>query len=194
MLRCMNKLGSSDSLLRRIGACVPVALFFTLTCISSGGGSAQTPKREVVVPASLPDVTKNTEFGPVAAEALVSMRKRAAELNITGVAVVAYFEGDRIEGWDSRMAVVGRMKDEPSATGKGNNLIGIAYSKAAEMADTLKDSGSQVRPPLTGEFGWSGGVIVRGRRGYLIAAFSGGKSEDDVKVSQAGAETLSGKL
>ncbi|MGC0775110.1 MAG: hypothetical protein WB543_19400, partial [Candidatus Acidiferrum sp.] len=80
--------------------------------------------------------------------------------------------------------------DEPSQTDKGANLLGIAYAKAAEMADTLKDSGSQVRPPMTGEFGWTGGVIVRGKSGYLIAAFSGGKSEDDVQVSRAGVAEL----
>jgi hypothetical protein len=33
-------------------------------------------------------------------------------------------------------------------------------------------------------------VIVRGKWGYLIAAFSGGKSEDDVKVSRAGLAQL----
>ena len=31
------------------------------------------------------------------------------------------------------MAVVGRMKDEPSQSDKGANLLGIAYAKAAEM-------------------------------------------------------------
>ncbi len=92
------------------------------------------------------------------------------------------------------MMVVGRMKDNPSATDKGSNLLAIAYAKAAEMADTLKDSGSQVRPAMTGEVGWTGGVIARGKTGYLIAAFSGGKSEDDVKVSQAGVEVLKSKL
>ena len=129
-------------------------------------------------------------FDSLADSALLAMRKRAEELGIGGVAVVAYFEGDRIQSWSSKMAVVGRMKDEPSQSDKGANLLGIAYAKAAEMADTLKDSGSQVRPAMTGEFGWNGGVIVRGRNGYLIAAFSGGKSEDDVKVSRSGIAQL----
>jgi hypothetical protein len=55
-----------------------------------------------------------------------------------------------------------------------------------KSCSALKDSGNQVRPPMTGEFGWKGGVIVRGKNGYLIAAFSDGNSEDDVKVSTAG--------
>ncbi len=130
-------------------------------------------------------------FDGLANSALMAMKKRAEELGIGGVAVVAYFPGDKIQYWSSKMLVVGRMRDEPSDTSKGANLIGIAYAKAVEMADTLKDSGSQVRPPMTGEFGWQGGVIIRGKNGYLIAAFSGGKSEDDVKVSRAGVEQLS---
>ena len=133
-------------------------------------------------------------FDEAANAALLGMRQRAAELGISGVAVVACFEGDSIQSWSSKMIVVGRMKDNPSPTDKGSNLLAIAYAKAAEMADTLKDSGSQVRPPMTGEVGWTGGVILRGKTGYLIAAFSGGKSEDDVKVSRAGAEVLKSRL
>jgi len=129
-------------------------------------------------------------FDGLANSALAAMKKRADELGIGGVAVVAYFPGDKIQYWSSKMLVIGRMRDEPSDTNKGANLIGIAYAKAVEMADTLKDSGSQVRPPMTGELGWQGGVIVRGKNGYLIAAFSGGKSEDDVKISTAGVEEL----
>jgi uncharacterized protein len=129
-------------------------------------------------------------FNALAVSALAAMRARAGELGIGGVAVVAYFDGDKIQSWSSKMLVVGRMRDDPSQTEKGANLLGIAYAKAAEMADTLKDSGTSGRPPMTGEFGWNGGVIVRGKWGYLIAAFSGGKSEDDVKVSRAGLAQL----
>ena len=118
------------------------------------------------------------------------MKARAEDLKIGGVAVLAYFEGDKIESWTSKMLVVGHMKDQPTATDKGNNLLAIAYAKAAEMADTLRNSGSNTRPPMTGEFGWEGGVIIHVRTGYLIAAFSGGKSEDDVAVSRAGAAKL----
>lgn len=129
-------------------------------------------------------------FDQTAPAALQAMKARAEELKIGGVAVVAYFEGDRIQSWSSKMLVVGRMKDDPTATDKGANLLGIAYAKAAEMADTLKDSGSKVRPPMTGEFGWEGGVIVRVKTGYVIAAFSGGKAEDDLATSRAGAAKI----
>jgi len=144
--------------------------------------------------APAPAADADSRFNAAAGPALAAMRRRAGELNITGVAVVAYFEGDDIQSWSSKMLVVGKRKDPATTTDKGNNLIGIVYAKAAEMADTLKDSGSHVRPPMTGEFGWEGGVIVRGRTGWCIAAFSGGKSEDDVQVSRAGATALAGGL
>ena len=126
------------------------------------------------------------KFDALATRAIAAMRARAAQLNITGVAVVSYAPGDTVQGWLSKMAVVGRMKDAPTATTKGNNLIGIAYAKSAEMADTLQNSGTASRPPMTGEFGWQGGVTGQGKTGRIIVAFSGGKSEDDVQVSRAG--------
>ncbi|MGA2807739.1 MAG: hypothetical protein ABSE87_06360 [Terracidiphilus sp.] len=134
------------------------------------------------------------KFDVLANAALDAMKKRAAELKVTGVAVVSYAQGDSIQGWTSKMAVVGRMKDVPSATEKGNNLLGIAYAKSAEMAETLENSGTAKRPPMTGEFGWQGGVIQRTKTGYVIVAFSGGKSEDDVQVSQAGLAVLKSAL
>ena len=133
-------------------------------------------------------------FEDAADKALAAMKQRAAELDVKGVAVVAYAEGDSTTSWSSRMTVVGALKTAPSQNDRGANLLAIAYSKAAEMADTLKASGSGVRPALTGEVGWQGGVVARGKSGILIAAFSGGKSEDDVKISKAGLEILSGKL
>lgn len=136
--------------------------------------------------ASAPKPPSAKKFDDLAKSALDAMKKRAAELNVTGVAVVSYAQGDTIQGWTSRMAVVGRMKDDPTATSKGNNLLGIAYAKSAEMAETLQDSGTAKRPPMTGEFGWQGGVVAPVKSGHLIVAFSGGKSEDDVQVSKAG--------
>ena len=134
------------------------------------------------------------KFDALANAALEAMKQRAAELKVTGVAVVSYAQGDTIQGWTSKMAVVGRMKDPQTATEKGNNLLGIAYAKSAEIADTLQNSGTAKRPPMTGEFGWQGGVMARTKTGYAIVAFSGGKSEDDVQVSQAGQEVLKGAL
>jgi hypothetical protein len=166
-----------------------LALFIAaITVPLASGQTVQTEPRSPIAS------TATARFDANVAAALLAMQTRAAELKITGVAVLAYFEGDKPQSWDSRMLVVGRMKDEPKGAEKGNNLLGIAYAKASEMADTLKDSGSQARPPMTGEFGWQGGVIVSCSSGYLIAAFSGGKSEEDVLVSRAGAEALAPKM
>jgi len=123
-------------------------------------------------------------------KALLAMKKRAEELHIKGVALVAFAPGDSVQSWSSKMLVVGHLKNSPARDKKGDNLLGIAYSKAAEMADTLKDSGSGIRPPMTGEYGWQGGMVARGKTGILIAAFSGGSSEDDVKASRAGLAVL----
>jgi hypothetical protein len=118
-------------------------------------------------------------------QALQVMQQKAAVLNIQGVAVVSFAPGDKVAAWSSKMAVVGRMTD-PKASANGNNLLGIAYAKSAEMADTLQNSGTVKRPPMTGEFGWQGGAIAEAAGGHIIVAFSGGKSEDDLQVSQAG--------
>ena len=140
------------------------------------------------------DIKPARSFDEVADSALAAMAKRAQELKIHGAAVVAFIEGDLTQSWSSKMVVVGSMKDAPTEKGRGNNLLAIAYSKAAEMAETLKDSGHAGRPPMTGETGWQGGLIKKGKTGYLIAAFSGGPSESDLKVSQAGLEVLAEKL
>jgi len=170
-----------------------LALILCAFCVSPNLSSAQSPSRAVVAApnTSASDVrVTSAGFDASAGAALQAMKVKAEELKIGGAAVLAYFDGDKIESWSSKMLVVGRMKDDPTATDKGSNLLAIAYAKAAEMADTLKDSGSKVRPPMTGEFGWEGGVIVRVKTGYIIAAFSGGKSEDDVAVSRAGASKI----
>jgi hypothetical protein len=123
------------------------------------------------------------------AQTIAVMKAKAAELNIQGVAVVSFAPGETVEGWTSKMAVVGRLTD-PKASANGNNLLGIAYAKSAEMASTLQDSGTAKRAPMTGEFGWQGGVILQVKGGWVVVAFSGGKSEDDVQVSKAGLEVM----
>ncbi len=133
-------------------------------------------------------------FQKIAGKALQAMVLRAEELKIQGVAVIAYAEGEPVKSWIFRMAVVGSLKKEPSGNNKGANLLGIAYAKAAEMAETLRNSGSGIRPPMTGELGWKGGLDVKGNTGYLIAACSGGRSEEGLQASQAGLDALAGKL
>lgn len=150
-----------------------IAIAFSLTATSLPAASPVNPKK----------------LDALESQAIEVMKQKADELKISGVAVVSYSPGDTVQGWTSKMAVVGRITD-PKASEKGNNLLGIAYAKSAEMAVTLLDSGTAKRPPMTGEFGWQGGVILKGKAGYIVVAFSGGKSEDDVQVSKAGLEIL----
>ncbi len=156
------------------------------------GGAVSSNGSVRVTIASEPGSAKS--FDATADAALAAMKKRAAELKITGVGVVAYAEGDAIQSWSSKMVVMGRMKEAPSAGNTGFNLLGVAYAKSAEMADTLQNSGTATRAPMAGEVGWQGGVIAHAKTGYVIAAFSGGKSEEDAEVSKAGLEVLKGAL
>jgi hypothetical protein len=131
------------------------------------------------------------QFHRVADSTLSAMRQHAESIGVKGVALIAFFNGDNIASWISEMAVVGTFKRDPTPTADtGMNLLAVAYSKAAEMADTLKDSGSKIRPPMTGEFGWPGGVIVHDSGGYLLIAFSGGKQDQDVSIARAGKASL----
>ena len=112
-------------------------------------------------------------FDRLADSALMAMTKRAEELKIKGAAVVAYIEGETTKSWSSKMVVVGAMKNAPTEKDRGVNLLAVAYAKAAEMADTLKDSGHAGRAPMTGETGWQGGLIKQAKTGYVLAAFGG---------------------
>lgn len=163
-------------------------VLFLTALVSPALGVAQTS------PDAAQTATAPSRFDVVADAALAAMKATAQKMGVGGVAVVAYFEGDTIQSWSSKMTVLGRYKDAPTATDKGSNLLAIAYAKAAEMADTLKNSGSGVRPPMTGEFGWNGGVITRSKTGYVLAAFSGGKSDDDAEISREGLSQLKAGL
>lgn len=134
------------------------------------------------------------DFNAIADKALAAMKQRAEELKINGVAVVAYSTSDPVMEWTSKMVAVGSITSTATTNAAAENRLAIAYTKAAEMASTLKDSGSHSRPNLRGENGWQGGVVTKGKTGILIAAFSGGVSSDDVKVSRAGLEILSAGL
>jgi hypothetical protein len=142
----------------------------------------------------MPKQIKNAKVKPgfdeAADAALLAMKRRAKKIGIRGVAVVAWSESKRVKSWTSKMLVVDSMSGYSKKDPDGANYLGIAYTKAAEMADTFKHSGSGVRPPMKGEYGWRGGLVKQGKTGVLIASFSGGPSADDVKVSRAGLAVL----
>jgi hypothetical protein len=117
--------------------------------------------------------------------ALELMEKKAREISIIGVAIVGYIPGDKTSTWVTKMKVVDVLANAKS------NYLAIAYSKAAEMASTLQNSGiDKSRPILSGEFGYQGGLIRKIEGGYIIVVFSGGTSEQDLQVSEVGLNAL----
>ncbi|MDX2187184.1 MAG: hypothetical protein SFV32_09645 [Opitutaceae bacterium] len=123
------------------------------------------------------------------ARGIAAMRAEAEARHLNGVAVIAFFEGDSPKGWVSHMAVVGSLRNSPPAGDQVANLLAIAYQKAGESADSLKDSGKAGRKLLVGETGWGGSRIKPAPGGHWVAAFSGGKDSDDQLVSDAGIES-----
>jgi uncharacterized protein GlcG (DUF336 family) len=126
----------------------------------------------------------------IAAEKMITeMEKHARKLGVRGVILVASMD-DTGFSWLSRMKAVDAIKvisdnPEPQAY-PGYNFIGIAYSKAAEMADTKLNSGSKIRPAFQGEFGYKGGVIKKINSGFILTVFSGATGEQDFEIAQAG--------
>ncbi len=147
----------------------------------------------VPVNAKTPKAVSAKRFDLAAQAALTAMKARAADLKIQGVAVVTFAPGDAVGGWMSEMAVIGQFT-RTSSEDPGNNLLGIAYAKAAEAANTLKDSGTSSQKPMTGEFGWKGGVVAKTASGIIIVAFSGGKQSEDVVTAKAGLDVLKDRL
>ena len=112
------------------------------------------------------------------------IEQSAQSLLIKGVAFIAFIPGDTTLSWISKIKVIGAL------TGGNVNYLAIACSKASEMASTLKNSGSGVRVPMVGEFGYKGGVIKKVSGGYILAVFSGGTSDQDVEVANNGLDLL----
>ena len=117
-------------------------------------------------------------------KSLAVIEEAARKLQIKGTAVVAFIPGEKTENWTSKMKVIGFF------TNGDSNTLGVAYTKAAEMADTFKDSGSGIRKPLTGEYGWQGGAIRKVEGGYILATFSGASGEQDYAVATEGLNWL----
>jgi hypothetical protein len=129
------------------------------------------------------------EFQSTAAKIISEMENHARILGVKGVIVVASMDNSGLS-WVSQMKAVDTIKVLDGSPEKsqypGYNFIGVAYSKAAEMADTKLNSGSKVRPAYQGEFGYQGGVIKKVQTGYILTVFSGATSEQDLEIAKAG--------
>jgi hypothetical protein len=128
-------------------------------------------------------------FQIAAAKMIIEMENHARKLGVKGVIVVASMDNSGLS-WVSQMKAVDTIKVLDGSPEKsqypGYNFIGVAYSKAAEMADTKLNSGSKVRPAYQGEFGYQGGVIKKVQTGYVLTVFSGATSEQDLEIAKAG--------
>lgn len=111
------------------------------------------------------------------------------ESGVKGVILVASMD-DTGFSWVSQMKAVDTIKvisENPEQHEyPGYNFIGIAYSKAAEMADTKLNSGSKLRSAFQGEFGYQGGLIKKVQLGFILTVFSGASSEQDLEIAQVG--------
>ena len=128
-------------------------------------------------------------FQVVAGKMIAAMEHHARKLGVKGVIVVASMDAAGFS-WTSQMKTVDTMKDVPENPAKdayqGTNFIAVAYSKAAEMADTKIDSGSKVRPVYQGEFGYQGGAIKKIQSGFVVTVFSGATGEQDFEIATVG--------
>jgi len=112
------------------------------------------------------------------AKILERMSAKASEMNLRGTSAAGYF--------DANKTLISQAKDCGKMFENNFNSLAVAFSKIAEMCDTLKNSGSQVRPPYKGEFGWVGGAIKQVGAIYYVAAFSGAKGEEDLAIAEYG--------
>lgn len=129
------------------------------------------------------------DFQAVTGKMITEMENHARILGVKGVIVVASMD-DAGFSWVSQMKAVDAIKvtHENPAKEKypGHNFIGIAYSKAAEMADIKLDSGSKLRPAFEGEFGYKGGMIKKIQSGFILTVFSGATGEQDLEIAKVG--------
>jgi rhamnogalacturonyl hydrolase YesR len=123
-------------------------------------------------------------FLEYADRSLSIMEEAAREMSVQGVAVVAFIPQDSSGSWISKMKVAGALTNESA------NFLAVAYSKAAEMADTHQNSGLREGEPMHGEFGYQGGVIEQVAAGYILAVFSGATGEQDTEIAMKGVAAL----
>ncbi len=152
---------------------VLLILTFTVGIFHNASGQTKTEKHDMKT------------FLEHSDECLDRMVNAANEMSVKGACVIAFIPGDVSVSWISKMKIAGALQNGSA------NFLGIAYTKAAEMADTFKDSGSGVREPLHGEFGYQGGAIMKIGSGYILAVFSGASGEQDFEIAKTGLDCLS---
>jgi len=126
--------------------------------------------------------------------AVLEIGKRAKELGITGVAV-ALIRGMESKIFTPTFLVVEKPWRDPDPSrgedDSGFNYLAVAWSKIAQMLDTLSMSGPvRGRRPKLGEFDLPGGWVSFRNDFMLLASFSGSTSQQDIKVARPGLQVL----
>ena len=96
-------------------------------------------------------------FDRASGKILDEMCRVADDNNMQGAAVLAFIPSIPAKSWRSRAQAATSF-----ITGGKSNVLAIAYAKAAQMADTLRNSGDLVRPRLRGEYNYQGGALFAG--------------------------------
>jgi len=123
-----------------------------------------------------------------------AMAEEVKKQGISGTAVAAYLEDAETIDWQLCIHVFGKMEIPPRDDSVGWNLIGIVCSKAAESINTKTKSGSAPRDLEHGEVGYPGAEVQKCGKGYVVAAFSGARSQEDYQVAQTGVAAMIAKL
>ncbi len=116
-------------------------------------------------------------------DALEKADEFARKIGVVGVAVIALLQEKNSVDWIIETKIVKSIKSN-NEVGDNFNFVAIAHAKAAEMMDTLKNSGTSGRELLKGELGWQGGAIKPYKNGYILVAFSGATSDEDLLISE----------
>lgn len=122
------------------------------------------------------------EIREMLAEALDSMKIKATEMGIEGVATASFLDNGKEYDWVGEMAVVGTTCN----LREGWNLVAIAWSKAGEVIVSNADSGDPNRKNIMGELGFTGGAYDEHKGCKLAFSFSGASSEEDLEVAKFG--------
>lgn len=122
------------------------------------------------------------EIREMLAEALDSMKIKATEMGIEGVATASFLDCGKEYDWVGEMAVAGTTCN----LREGWNLVAIAWSKAGEVIVSNADSGDPNRKKIMGELGFTGGAYDEHKGCKLAFSFSGASSEEDLEVAKFG--------
>ena len=114
----------------------------------------------------------------------------AQSANLHGTAVVGCLPDADGLSWLTQSRMTGSLVRPATSDKAAANFYGIAHAKAGVMMATLKDSGDPAHVPAIGEVGYRGGAIRRHGAGYLLAAFSGGTSDEDYAISERALSAL----